>query len=332
MNPNETSQASGTAPGVSSERYSSGPAANLRRDLIAPEPEPAGFTTSAQIEKIAAALATAQSQYKPLKATSTADAEKYTYNYADLAAVLDAVRPALNGQGIAILQGTSVVVRDQKTWLHVFTRLLHQSGQWIETQLRLPITDLAPQKFGGLMSYLRRYSLNAVAGVAAEDNDGADDEPQSRHTQQRTRGASRPASTPTTSSASAARSTEPAARSTAPSAGGTKAAPSATKTKADTRHEPLKGEGTGTISAADRALLFATAKRVGWNEKQVKVLLFSLFGYESTSQIKAGAQFNKLLNAIESPDQHGVFFEEDAPVYVRENDQNPVIEDVTEGM
>ena len=37
------------------------------------------------------------------------------------------------------------------------------------------------------------------------------------------------------------------------------------------------------------------------SERQVKALIFALFGYTSTSQIRQGAEFRKVLSAMENP-------------------------------
>jgi hypothetical protein len=67
----------------------------------------------------------------------------------------------------------------------VTTRFLHSSGEWIETEAGAPVahrfekvdgtvTDKGPdaQTAGSAISYLRRYSLAAMAGITQEDDDG----------------------------------------------------------------------------------------------------------------------------------------------------------------
>ena len=58
--------------------------------------------------------------------------DKYSYTYADLAACLDAIREPLTSHGLAILQG-AFTVGNRVT---VSTRLIHKSGEWVQTDLR----------------------------------------------------------------------------------------------------------------------------------------------------------------------------------------------------
>lgn len=127
------------------------------------------MTTSEQIDLIAAALAQAQSKMKnaPLNKTNP----HFKSKFADLASVRDTVIPALSAHGIAVAQtiGGAPGSADQG---FLYTRLVHTSGQWIESSCPLPqLNDM--QKLGSAITYARRYSLSAICGIAAdEDDDG----------------------------------------------------------------------------------------------------------------------------------------------------------------
>jgi hypothetical protein len=123
--------------------------------------------TSEQINEIAAALATAQTEVKNAKANSTNPHFRSTY--ADLESVREACMSALNRQGIAVLQ---CPVMQEERHAGVITRLIHKSGQWIEGELLMNVVKNDPQGVGSCITYARRYSLAAFAGVATEDDDG----------------------------------------------------------------------------------------------------------------------------------------------------------------
>jgi hypothetical protein len=53
----------------------------------------------------------------------------------------------------------------------VLTRLLHTSGQFLEESVACMLPNGDPQSVGSAISYLRRYALQSVAGIAAEDDD-----------------------------------------------------------------------------------------------------------------------------------------------------------------
>jgi hypothetical protein len=150
--------------------------------------------TSEQINEIAAALAAAQTEVKNAKANS--ENPHFRSTYADLESVREACMGALNKQGIAVLQ---CPVMAEERHAGVITRLIHKSGQWIEGELLMNVVKNDPQGVGSCITYARRYSLAAFAGVATEDDDGnAASTPPSRPAQS----AQRPVAKPTPKSVS----------------------------------------------------------------------------------------------------------------------------------
>ena len=141
--------------------------------------------TTESIAQIATALAAAQGEmHNPVKdrvARVKSDKADYTYNYADLSSVLDAVRPPLAKHGIALLQTAEVTPPAmvegangsyRVSQLVLTTRLVHSSGEWIETQLSSEVDpDAKIQTLGSAITYLRRYALQAIVGVVAEEDD-----------------------------------------------------------------------------------------------------------------------------------------------------------------
>lgn len=89
-------------------------------------------------------------------------------SYATLAAVIEAIREPLSKQGIAF---TSLPTTDGLT-VSVETRLIHKSGEWISATCSAAVRDASPQVVGSAQTYLRRYGLQAICGLASEDDDG----------------------------------------------------------------------------------------------------------------------------------------------------------------
>jgi hypothetical protein len=55
----------------------------------------------------------------------------------------------------------------------VETILTHTSGQWIQSELALPLLKADPQGVGSAITYGRRYGLAAIIGIVADvDDDG----------------------------------------------------------------------------------------------------------------------------------------------------------------
>lgn len=116
-----------------------------------------------------AAFATAQAQFINPPKTKTAKVGSYSYTYADLPEILDAVRPVLAEHGLAVLQS----VASMDGMVGVKTILVHRSGESTESAvLWLPAGD-TPQQAGSAVTYARRYSLCGFLGIAADEDDDA---------------------------------------------------------------------------------------------------------------------------------------------------------------
>lgn len=120
---------------------------------------------SPTIGAIAAALAKAQAAFKP--AIKDSANPFFKSKYCDLSGALDAVRDALSTNGLAIVQST-----DAGDQLVLHTTLLHASGEWISGTYPITAVKTDPQGIGSAVTYARRYSLMALLGIAAEDDDG----------------------------------------------------------------------------------------------------------------------------------------------------------------
>lgn len=129
--------------------------------------------SSPAIDQIMTALCKAQSQmtFAP-KESEASMGNGRMRKYADLASVIAAVRKPLADNGIAFVQ-LPVACKDG---LRLRTVLGHTSGQWLACEFYTAIesqrTMNSIQALGSAMTYLRRYSLAAICGIAQDDDDG----------------------------------------------------------------------------------------------------------------------------------------------------------------
>jgi hypothetical protein len=123
--------------------------------------------TSEQTAALSEALAKAQAQMTA--ATFNRVNPHFKSKYADLASVLDAIRKPLADNALSVTQTTEI--RDQG--LVLVTTLRHSTGQWIASEYPLP-TGVKPQELGSALTYARRYSLSAIACIAADEDDDAE--------------------------------------------------------------------------------------------------------------------------------------------------------------
>lgn len=124
------------------------------------------LSTSESIELIATALAKAQGQMDNADKSKVNPAFKS--KYADLASVRDAVIGPLSANGICVLQAAQT----SEVGVTVETRLVHSSGQWFACTVGATPADYKPQSIGSAQTYLRRYGLMSMCGIAPEDDDG----------------------------------------------------------------------------------------------------------------------------------------------------------------
>jgi hypothetical protein len=123
-------------------------------------------TTSDQINEIATALAKAQGEVQNV--VKDAKNPHFKSNYATLDAITDTVRPVFAKHGLAVVQIPNCV----DGIVTVETIVTHGSGQWIRGVTSSPVTKADPQGVGSACTYLRRYSLAAIASLAQTDDDG----------------------------------------------------------------------------------------------------------------------------------------------------------------
>lgn len=133
-------------------------------------------TRSSEIALLVEALAKAQGEIKSpernrtVNVTTRDQSKSYTFKYATLDHIIDVIRAPLTKNGLWF---TQIMKEDQGTFI-LDTRLMHASGQWIATQVPL-IWDGngGNQQFGSALTFMRRYALTSLLGIAAEEDDDA---------------------------------------------------------------------------------------------------------------------------------------------------------------
>lgn len=124
--------------------------------------------------EISGALVAFQSEVTNPPKSSVAKMGSYSYSYAAFPDIVDQMRPLLAKHKLAVLQ----TVGSDGNHVTVATRIVHESGQWFETEhVGLP-AGAKPQDAGSAITYARRYSYTAALGlVTDEDVDGQQSTP-----------------------------------------------------------------------------------------------------------------------------------------------------------
>jgi hypothetical protein len=118
---------------------------------------------SIEINELAKALAKAQGVMT--SAQKDGMNPHYGKSYATLASIFQATRKPLTDNGLSVVQ---VMLPDNT----LVTTLMHESGQWLRSYLKLNPAQNTPQGVGSALTYGRRYSLAAIVGISQDDDDG----------------------------------------------------------------------------------------------------------------------------------------------------------------
>jgi len=136
---------------------------NLKQNQATPN-----GSRSEELKDLFSALAKAQAEMQT--AGLNAENPYFKSSYADLAEVVRVSRPSLAKNGLSVIQ--QVLPNDDgQNILH--TILAHNSGQWIESRMRILPSKPDVQSLASYITYIRRYAYAALVGVtvSAEDDD-----------------------------------------------------------------------------------------------------------------------------------------------------------------
>lgn len=127
---------------------------------------------------ISAALAKSWAELETPKHNSTVKVQtksggSYTFDYTDLNGIFETARKVFKENGIAIMQNSYTEVSPNGLLACVETTFLHSSGEWVKSYpLKFQAAN-GMQDFGGQITYMKRYSLSAMLGIATEKDDDA---------------------------------------------------------------------------------------------------------------------------------------------------------------
>lgn len=123
--------------------------------------------TSAETGKLDAALAKAQGEFPA--AIKDSNNPAFKTKYADLSAIMEAIRPALAKHGLSLTQWP---VHSEDNRVHMVTRIAHD-GEWIRGTFSMPCDKQNAHGYGSIITYLRRYCAGSCLGVISDlDDDG----------------------------------------------------------------------------------------------------------------------------------------------------------------
>lgn len=126
---------------------------------------------SEEIDKLAIALAKFQGSLEQPNLNSevkvrTKTGGEYKFKYADLSECKRAAKQPLADNELSVCQ----LIEDDYS---IRTILLHSSGQWISSKVRMPSNTADAQSIGSAITYAKRYAFCAILGIVADDDEDA---------------------------------------------------------------------------------------------------------------------------------------------------------------
>lgn len=127
--------------------------------------------TSAETKNVFTAIFKARARMEPAK--KDAENDHFRSKYATLNSVLAACQPALESEGVLLMQFP--VACEKPNVIRLVTRLEHvESGEHICCTTDIPLQPQMqhPQGMGSAVTYARRYAIVSLLGIPTEDDDG----------------------------------------------------------------------------------------------------------------------------------------------------------------
>ena len=244
---------------------------------------------SENIGDLVAALAAAQLEFGVASKDSVNP--YYSSKYADIAAVISAVRPALNKQGIAL---TAIPDQDLERQTASMTIMLAKGEQYLGFETEAPAVGKTRdgkdrfdiQTLSAVWTYLRRTGTSALCGLAQEDDDDGNAVVQDQ---------SRPVAPrkPAPQAVPAPVQPQPQPVQETPKAPEPKPAP--VKTGPTIADAPPAAMGSAEKSV--RSDFFRAARELGWSLADIKSFLTKAYGEFQTSKLSE-EQLNDALSVM----------------------------------
>lgn len=98
------------------------------------------------------------------------DAKGFGYKYTSFESLTRYLRPLLTKHGLGFIQTST----NDGERIGVTTRLIHKSGEWVEDTFTVSMISLKGmndyQVAGSAITYLKRYGLSAIVGIASDED------------------------------------------------------------------------------------------------------------------------------------------------------------------
>jgi len=125
---------------------------------------------SPELDKLFEGLAKAQAAMS--FAEKDATNPHFKSSYATLGSTWEAIRPHLGPNGVCMVQVPYTEKVGTALWAGTQTIMGHKSGQFISSEMSLPVDKPTAQGCGSGFTYGRRYAAQGYSSISPDDDDG----------------------------------------------------------------------------------------------------------------------------------------------------------------
>ena len=123
------------------------------------------MNTSENINELVTALSKAQGQMQP--AERSGKNNHFKSDYMKLEDAWIACKKPLADNELSVVQ----LLNSVEAKHYLITILSHSSGQWMKSNIELPIQGMSHQDVGKCITYYKKFSLTAIVGIYGEEDD-----------------------------------------------------------------------------------------------------------------------------------------------------------------
>lgn len=124
------------------------------------------FTKSESLKEISKALSLFAIKVESIR--KDANNPFFKSQYATLSNIIESSRDALSECGLSVSQ---FPIGEHS----LITILMHESGEWMQSEYTMRPTKNDPQGIGSVITYMRRYALASVLNLSIQEDDDANE-------------------------------------------------------------------------------------------------------------------------------------------------------------
>lgn len=98
----------------------------------------------------------------------------FNSKYLTLEGLIEVVKKAFSGNGLAFSQEPTTVEINNKIYVQIVTNIIHESGAEFPPKVfQMPVSKTGEQAIGSAITYAKRYALQSIVGISADEDDDA---------------------------------------------------------------------------------------------------------------------------------------------------------------